>query len=80
MVHYPLPPYRQKAYAELDLPKGSFPVADQLADEVLSLPMGPHLADREWIDVLRETIQETLTPGVLAPRERPQRVSRVSSI
>jgi len=27
MIHYPLPPYRQKAYAELDLPKGSFPIA-----------------------------------------------------
>ena len=35
MVHYPLPPYRQKAYAGLDLQKGSFPIADQLADEVL---------------------------------------------
>lgn len=61
MIHYPLPPYRQKAYAELDLPKGSFPIADQLADEVLSLPMGPHLAAREWIQVLRETMQETLS-------------------
>jgi dTDP-4-amino-4,6-dideoxygalactose transaminase len=62
MIHYPLPPYRQKAYAELGLPKGSFPIADQLADEVLSLPMGPHLADREWIRVLRDTIRETLAP------------------
>lgn len=62
MIHYPLPPYRQKAYAELGLPKGSFPIADQLADEVLSLPMGPHLADREWIRMLRDTIRETLAP------------------
>jgi dTDP-4-amino-4,6-dideoxygalactose transaminase len=59
MIHYPLPPYRQKAYAELGLPKGAFPIADQLADEVLSLPMGPHLLDRDWIGVLRDTIQET---------------------
>jgi len=58
MIHYPLPPYRQKAYAELDLPKGHFPIADQLADEVLSLPMGPHLADCDWIPLLRETILE----------------------
>jgi len=78
MIHYPLPPYRQKAYAELDLPKGSFPIADQLADEVLSLPMGPHLADREWIQVLRETIQKTLAPEVLARRGQPECVSRVS--
>jgi dTDP-4-amino-4,6-dideoxygalactose transaminase len=78
MIHYPLPPYRQKAYADLDLPKGSFPIADQLADEVLSLPMGPHLADREWILVLRETLQETLVPEVLARREQSQHVPRVS--
>ncbi len=56
MIHYPLPPYRQKAYTELGLPKGSFPIADQLADEVLSLPIGPHLTGVEWIEVLRETI------------------------
>lgn len=79
MIHYPLPPYRQKAYAELGLPKGSFPIADQLADEVLSLPMGPHLADREWIQVLRKTIQETLTPQILARREQSRCVSRTSS-
>jgi dTDP-4-amino-4,6-dideoxygalactose transaminase len=75
MIHYPLPPYRQKAYAELDLPKGSFPISDQLADEVLSLPMGPHLADREWIQVLRETIQKTLVPELLARREQARCVS-----
>ena len=78
MIHYPLPPYRQKAYAGLGLPKGSFPIADQLADEVLSLPMGPHLADRDWIHVLRETLQETLVPEELARRGQPQGVSRIS--
>lgn len=66
LIHYPLPPYRQKAYVELALPKGSFPIADQLADEVLSLPMGPHLTGIEWIEVLRETIQNTLAGKVLA--------------
>jgi len=31
--------------------------------------MGPHLADREWIQVLRETIQKTLGAGSYsAPR------------
>jgi dTDP-4-amino-4,6-dideoxygalactose transaminase len=79
MIHYPLPPYRQKAYAALDLPKGSFPIADQLADEVLSLPMGPHLADREWIQVLRETMQETLVGKILARQEEPLRASRAST-
>jgi dTDP-4-amino-4,6-dideoxygalactose transaminase len=43
LIHYPLPPYRQEAYRSLLVPAGSFPVADRLADEVLSLPIGPHL-------------------------------------
>ncbi len=60
MIHYPLPPYRQRAYAELGLPRGSFPIADQLADEVLSLPMGPHFANCDWINELQETIRLTL--------------------
>jgi dTDP-4-amino-4,6-dideoxygalactose transaminase len=78
MIHYPLPPYRQKAYADLGLPKGSFPIADQLADEVLSLPMGPHLEDREWIQVLQETLQGIPALEVLARREQPQHVPRVN--
>jgi dTDP-4-amino-4,6-dideoxygalactose transaminase len=43
LIHYPLPPYRQPAYASLRIAKGTFPIADRLADEVLSLPLGPHL-------------------------------------
>ena len=78
MIHYPLPPYRQKAYVELGLPKGSFSIADQLADEVLSLPMGPHLADREWIRVLRDTIQETLAPERHADFQQLRRASGAS--
>lgn len=39
-VHYPIPPHAQAAYAELSL---SFRRAEQLASEVLSLPIGPHL-------------------------------------
>lgn len=46
-IHYPIPPHRQTAYADLGAGKGSYPVAEALADEVLSLPMGPHLALRD---------------------------------
>jgi hypothetical protein len=60
------------------LPKGSFPIADQLADEVLSLPMGPHLEDREWIQVLQETLQGIPALEVLARRKQPQHVPRVN--
>ncbi|MSM41261.1 MAG: aminotransferase class V-fold PLP-dependent enzyme [Geobacter sp.] len=44
LIHYPIPPHLQQAYADLGHGKGDFPLAEQIADEVLSLPMGPHLA------------------------------------
>jgi dTDP-4-amino-4,6-dideoxygalactose transaminase len=47
LIHYPLPPHLQRAYAELGLAAGDFPIAERQAGEVLSLPMGPHLSDEE---------------------------------
>ena len=44
LIHYPIPPHLQHAYADLALPRGSLPIAEHLAGRVLSLPMGPHLA------------------------------------
>ncbi|WP_306120535.1 MULTISPECIES: DegT/DnrJ/EryC1/StrS family aminotransferase [unclassified Roseitalea] len=43
LIHYPIPPHMQEAYADLGLAPDSLPMAKQLAGEVLSLPMGPHL-------------------------------------
>lgn len=44
LIHYPIPPHRQLAYASAGLAAGSLPIAERLADRVLSLPMGPQLA------------------------------------
>jgi dTDP-4-amino-4,6-dideoxygalactose transaminase len=44
MVHYPVPPHLQKAYKELGYCKGDFPIAEEIADTCLSLPLGPHLS------------------------------------
>lgn len=41
MIHYPIPPHRQAAYASLGLAEGSLPVAEALHARVLSLPIGP---------------------------------------
>lgn len=43
LIHYPIAPHRQQAYARVGWVKGAFPLAEQMADRVLSLPMGPHL-------------------------------------
>jgi dTDP-4-amino-4,6-dideoxygalactose transaminase len=60
-IHYPIPPYRQSAYRELELGTGSFPIADLLAEQVLSLPIGPHLTNTSWIDELPATVEEAMT-------------------
>lgn len=44
LVHYPVPPHLQSAYADLGFSMGAFPIAERLADTVLSLPIGPHLS------------------------------------
>jgi dTDP-4-amino-4,6-dideoxygalactose transaminase len=42
-IHYPTPIHRQEAYADLQLPLGTFPVAEAHAPDLLSLPMYPEL-------------------------------------
>ena len=44
LIHYPIPPHQQQAYAEAGFASSAFPLASRMADEVLSLPMGPQLA------------------------------------
>lgn len=44
LIHYPLAPHMQRAYADAGYPVGSLPIAERLANEVLSLPIGPHLS------------------------------------
>jgi dTDP-4-amino-4,6-dideoxygalactose transaminase len=62
LVHYPIPPHLQQAYADMGLPKGTLPLAEKLAETVLSLPMGPHLKP-ETIDQVAEVVRRTLTAG-----------------
>ena len=43
IIHYPIPPHMQQAYASLGIPPESLPIARYLSREVLSLPIGPHM-------------------------------------
>ncbi len=47
LIHYPVPPHLQLAYQTLGMSKGQYPVAEQYAQQVLSLPIGPQLSDEE---------------------------------
>jgi dTDP-4-amino-4,6-dideoxygalactose transaminase len=53
LIHYPIPPHRQGAYADAGFAAEAFPVASRMADEVLSLPMGPHAAASAIEKVIR---------------------------
>jgi dTDP-4-amino-4,6-dideoxygalactose transaminase len=39
LIHYPIPPHLQKAYGSLGFKKGSFPIAEEIAETCLSLPL-----------------------------------------
>lgn len=41
MIHYPIPPHLQLAYTSLGYKKGDFPIAEELANTCLSLPLWP---------------------------------------
>ena len=43
LIHYPIPPHMQQAYGHSGWKQGAFPLAERMADQVLSLPMGPHM-------------------------------------
>lgn len=54
VVHYPIPPHLQHAYREKrDL---SYPISEQLHEEVLSLPIGPHMRDED-VNYVIETLR-----------------------
>ena len=51
LVHYPIPPHRQRAYSELNVPVGGLPIAERLHNEVLSLPLWPGMSSQQidWV-------------------------------
>ncbi len=47
LIHYPVPPHLQKAYQHLGFRKGDFPLAEEIADTCLSLPLWPGMKEEE---------------------------------
>ena len=41
LIHYPIPPHLSGAYAKAGWKPGDFPIAEEIAKEELSLPVGP---------------------------------------
>ena len=55
MIHYPIPLHLQRAYLDMGFQSGDFPFAEQMAREVLSLPISPYLS---FLDV--DSVANTL--------------------
>lgn len=45
LIHYPVPPHRQRAYSQMS--HMTFPLTERISDEVLSLPISPVISQRE---------------------------------
>jgi len=59
-IHYPFPIHLTEAWADLGYSKGAFPVSEQIANEVLSLPMFAELTSEqigEVAGVVREPVR-----------------------
>ncbi len=54
LIHYPIPPHKSEAYKG-DYADAKFSVADDLAESVLSLPIGPHFENSEIAGVIDNT-------------------------
>jgi dTDP-4-amino-4,6-dideoxygalactose transaminase len=47
LIHYPIPPHLQKAYSALNYSPGTFPIAETMAETLVSLPIGPEMSDEQ---------------------------------
>lgn len=57
VIHYPIPPHLQEAYADAGYARGSFPLTEGLAGDVLSLPMCPAQTDEQTDYVIDSVVR-----------------------
>ena len=57
LIHYPIPPHLQRCYANLGHKKEDFPIAEELANKVLSLPIWPGMGQKQ-IDLVVDVITD----------------------
>ena len=57
LIHYPIPPFEQKAYPELQGQSEKYPIAVDLSKRQLSLPLNPHLTSDE-VSVISNCIRD----------------------
>lgn len=62
LIHYPIPPHMQAAYAGSGMKEGQFPIAEQIHKEVLSLPISPHMTADQADQVIAQCVR--IVPGL----------------
>ena len=60
LIHYPIPLHLQEAYLDAGYKKGDFPVSEKVAQEILSLPMYPHMI-KEQIEYVCQMLKEIVS-------------------
>jgi dTDP-4-amino-4,6-dideoxygalactose transaminase len=58
-IHYPVPVHLTLAFRGLGHARGDFPVAEAAADEIISLPMFPHITEKQQVRVA-EAVRKAL--------------------
>ena len=54
LIHYPIPPHLQQAYAATGNVRGKFPIAEAICDSTLSLPFYPGIEESAVISIADE--------------------------
>ena len=54
LIHYPVPPHLQECYKDLGYERGDFPIAEEIADTALSLPIWPGMTHSEVKKVVNQ--------------------------
>lgn len=57
LIHYPIPPHLQQAYAPAGFVRGQFPIAEHIANDCLSLPIGPHITLPQSMELFEELVR-----------------------
>jgi len=66
-IHYPIPLHLQKAYSAMGYKLGDFPVCEELAAQIVSLPMYPQLTSEQQKRVVEEIVSFTRTKANAKP-------------
>jgi len=51
LIHYPIPPHKQRAYREWD--SESYPITEKIHNEVISLPLNPAMKRAEILKIIK---------------------------